>query len=74
MIILKNLPKMISTKDAAYLADMFNWNIVTAKKFNHYLSMTTDEQITKKLNELVSMHQDFCKTIIKLLESGETND
>lgn len=71
---MKNLPKMISTKDAAYLADMFNWNIVTAKKFDHYLTMVTDEQITKKLNDLISMHLDFCESIVKLLESGVTND
>ncbi|MDE6285125.1 MAG: hypothetical protein K2M17_05210 [Bacilli bacterium] len=71
---MKNLPKIISTKDAAYLADMFNWNIVTAKKFDHYLSMVTDERISKKLTELIEMHIDFCATIIKLIESGEKND
>lgn len=71
---MKNLPKIISTKDAAYLADMFNWNIVTAKKFDYYLGMVTDERISKKLTELTEMHIDFCATIIKLLESGEKND
>ncbi len=71
---MKNLPKMISTKDAAYLADMFNWHIVTAKKINHYISMVTDERISKKLTELVEMHTDYCSTIIKLIESGESND
>lgn len=71
---MKNLPKMISTKDAAYLSDMFNWNIVTAKKINHYISMTSDEKISKKLTELINMHTDFCATIIKLIESGEKND
>lgn len=68
---MKNLPKMISTKDAAYLADMFNWNIVTAKKYDHYLEMVTDKALSKKLEELISMHLDFCNTIIKLLESGK---
>ena len=71
---MKNLPKMISTKDASYLADMFNWNIVTAKKYNHYIEMVTDEVISKKLEELISMHLDFCKTIVKLLESGRKNE
>lgn len=71
---MKNLPKIVSTKDAAYLADAFNWNIVTAKKYSHYISMATDQNIISKLNDLVTMHLDFCETIIKLLESGVTND
>ena len=71
---MQNLPKMISTKDAAYLADMFNWNIVTAYKFDNYVSMVEDESIQKELEELITMHLDFCETIIKILESGENNE
>lgn len=71
---MKNLPKMISTKDSAYLTDIFNWNIIATEKYNHYLTMLTDERISKKLTELIEMHTDYCKTIIKLLESGEKND
>ena len=61
---MQNLPKMISTKDAAYLADMFNWNIVTAYKFDNYVSMVEDESIQKELEELITMHLDFCEEII----------
>ncbi len=69
-----NLPKIISTKDASYLSDMFNWYIITAKKYNHYTTMTCDNRITKLLNKLIDEHLDFCANIIKILESGEKND
>ena len=28
---MNNVPNMISTKDASYLKDMFNWNIIALK-------------------------------------------
>ncbi len=71
---MKNLPKIISTKDAAYLEDMFNWNIITAYKFDLYAKMVQEESIKKELDELITMHLDFCEAIIKLLESGENNE
>lgn len=71
---MKNLPKIISTKDAAYLEDMFNWNIITAYKFDLYAKMVQEESIKKELEELITMHLDFCEAIIKLLESGENNE
>ena len=71
---MKNLKEMISTKDAAYLSDIFNWNMVTAEKFDHYLEMVENENIAKKLNELVSMHLAFAEKTIELLESGVKND
>ena len=71
---MKNLPEIISTKDTSYLKDMFNWNIINAQKFDHYVDFVEDKKIIKKLNDLVTMHFEFCKTIIELLESGENND
>lgn len=71
---MKNLPKMISTKDAAYLADMFNWNMVAAQKYRYYTSLTTDKEITKKIEDLVNMHISFCETIVDLLERGQENE
>lgn len=71
---MKNLPKIISTKDAKYLEDMFNWNLVNAQKYNLYVELTEDNKINNLLNELITMHLDFCEVIIKLLESGEKND
>ncbi len=33
---MKDIPEMISTKDSAYIKDMFNWNYVAYKKFDNY--------------------------------------
>ena len=71
---MKNLPKIISTKDAAYLEDIFNWHIITAYKYDLYLNMVQDKTIAQKLEELLTMHLDFCATAVKLLESGENNE
>ncbi len=67
---MKDLPQMISTKDAAYLNDMFNWNIVTAKKFDHYLDLVSDEELEQKLDELIEMHLAFAEEIIQIMEGG----
>lgn len=70
---MKNVPEMISTKDSAYIKDMFNWNFVAMKKFDDYLDHVENEEIAKKLNSLADMHFKNCNILIKLLE-GEKND
>ena len=71
---MKNVPTMISTKDSAYIKDMFNWNLVALKKFSDYLEYVTDEEIADLLEELVKMHSKNCKELIKILESDGKND
>lgn len=71
---MKNVPEMISTKDSAYLKDMFNWNFVAMKKFDDYLSNVENADIAKKLDELANMHLKNCTEIVKILESGDEHD
>lgn len=68
---MKKVPKMISTKDLAYISDMFNWNIVAYEKINYYNTDITDATISNKFEELAQMHLDNCNKLIKILESGE---
>ena len=70
---MKNVPEMISTKDSAYIKDMFNWNFVAMKKFDNYLENSENEEIAKKSDQLAEMHFRNCNTLIKLLEGG-TNE
>ena len=70
---MKNVPEMISTKDRAYIKDMFNWNFVAMKKFDDYIENVENEEIAKKISSLADMHFKNCNTLIKLLE-GETNE
>ncbi len=68
---MKNIPEMISTKDSAYLKDMFNWNFVAMKKFDDYIENIENEEIIKKLDELADMHLKNCSNIVNILESGD---
>ena len=66
---LKNLPKMISTKDLMYICDMFNWHLVAAKKMDSYALQVNDKECIKKINELATLHYQTCEDLIKFLES-----
>ena len=66
---MKNLPKMISTKDLMYVCDMFNWHLLAAKKLTFYLDYVTDEECTKKIDDLCKLHYKVCEDLINLLES-----
>lgn len=71
---MKNIETMISTKDSAYIKDMFNWNLVALKKYSDYLEYVEDEKIAKLLDELIKMHNKNCEALIKILEEGGLND
>ena len=71
---MKDIPEMISTKDSAYIKDMFNWNYVAYKKFDSYLESIQDEEIAKLVENLADMHFNNCNTILNLLESGGLNE
>ena len=62
----------LSTKDLAYIKDIFNWNDVIICKYKLYLDLSTEEIIINKLKELIEMHEEFCNTLISILE-GEIN-
>ena len=49
---MKNVPEMISTKDSAYIKDMFNWNFVAMKKFDDYLKIVFISRISPQKNLL----------------------
>lgn len=66
---MKKIPNMISSKDLAYISDMFNWNITLQKKTDAYLKTCKDEELCKELNKLNKMHKKNCQNLVKLLES-----
>jgi len=53
---MKKIEKMISIKDASYIKDMFDWNIVAAKKYDEYLNNVEDEDIATLFNKCADMH------------------
>ncbi|MDD2505421.1 MAG: spore coat protein [Bacilli bacterium] len=68
---MKKIPNMISTKDLSYISDMFNWNIVAAKKYDYYLNQCEDEECVKLLNELSDLHHQICEDLLNLIEGND---
>ena len=48
------VPQIISTKDFAYLSDMFEWNYNAFKQVNHFMKEVNDSEI-KELLERVKL-------------------
>lgn len=69
--VMEKVPKMISTKDLSYIKDMFNWNYLTLKKLQDYSECIEAEGVSEQFKELIDLHQDNCKNLIKLLGDGD---
>lgn len=68
---MKKVPKMISTKDFAYISDMFNWNMIIAKKVQNYIDLINDEEIINEFDLVYNMHISNCEDLVKILEGEE---
>lgn len=66
---MKKIPNMISTKDLAYISDIFNWNNTQVKKLDYYIKICKDEDICKEFTKLKKIHIQNCKNLINILES-----
>lgn len=60
-------PNMISTKDLAYLTDIFEWNFNASKKANHYSSEIKIEEVKQIACDVAKMHAEICHKIIEIL-------
>lgn len=66
-----NVPQIISTKDMAYLSDMFEWNYNAFKQINHYVGEVQDEDVKELLERFRNMHEDHLNYIISILKKEE---
>lgn len=64
---MNTVPKMISTKDLAYIEDMFNWHFTIAKKLNFYLENIEDKEICEEFKKLYKLHKDICSSLLNLI-------
>lgn len=64
---MEQVPVIISTKDLAYLSDMFEWNFIAAKKAIHFCNEITDEDVKKELEKIYKMHEKNLKKILEIL-------
>lgn len=68
------VPQIISTKDLAYLSDMFEWNETAFKQINHFIDEVTDEKIKELLERFRNMHEDHMHFIISILKKEEYDE
>ncbi len=64
---MKKVPVMISTKDIAYLKDIFSWNFTASKTCSHFKVEMEEEALKEKMKQLAKMHAQICNKIIEIL-------
>lgn len=64
---MNKVPVMISTKDLAYLSDIFEWNFTAAKVANHFCNEVTSEEIKTRLQKVANLHKRNCQKCIQML-------
>lgn len=67
MIFLNTVPLMISTKDLAYIADMFEWNFIASKKAQHFANEIIDPEIKELIERVSQMHAEHCRKLVNIL-------
>lgn len=67
---MKKIPKMISTKDLAYITDMFNWNMIVFNKIDFYLDNVVDEDVIDQFKKIRDMHYKNACTLKDLLKGA----
>lgn len=65
---IKKVPKMISSKDLAYLNDIYNWNKVMSEKLTLYLTLINNKELTNEFSSLKKVHESNLKEIINIME------
>jgi len=68
------IPQIISTKDLAYLSDMFEWNQSAFKQINHFINEVGDSEVKELLERLRNMHEDHLRFIISILKKEEYDE
>lgn len=69
---MNQVPQIISTKDLAYLEDIFEWNLTAAKKAYHYFEISQEQQLKTAFEQTYQMHKSICNTILTILKEGES--
>ena len=67
------VPQIISTKDLAYISDMFEWNYTAYKEINHFIGEVESGEIKELLESACSMHYNHLQYLMAIL-SGEKEE
>lgn len=65
---MEQVPDIISTKDLAYLCDIFSWNYNALKLSNHFKMETENNELKDVFNDIYDIHKEICEDILKIME------
>jgi len=65
---MEQVPVMISTKDLAYLTDIFSWNYNASKVAHNYFSTTNNQELKDVFHDVFSIHREICEDVLDILE------
>ncbi len=65
---MNEVPTMISTKDLAYVTDIFGWSLVASKKAYHYKDEVSDSKISTLLEKIAIMHSTHCQKLADIIK------
>lgn len=65
---MKNVPKIISSKDLSYISDMLNWLHTISKKLNHYTDLIEDTKILKEIDNSNNILGNIYNDLLNILK------
>ena len=68
---MKQPPRVLSTKDCAYLTDALSWELLASKKAYTYATMCTDQQVKHQLEQISHLHQTHYNILLNHLSNVE---
>lgn len=63
-------PRVLSTKDDAYLTDALSWELLASKKAHSFASQCSDQQVKHQLEQLCHLHQTHYETLLSHLSTN----
>lgn len=64
-------PKVLSTKDCAYLNDALSWELLAAKKAYAFASQCSDQQVRNQLEQLSELHHSHYEILLNHLTTSQ---
>jgi hypothetical protein len=67
---MSTVPKVVTTKDCAYLKDEMSWLLLAMKKCAHFASECQDPAIQQAINQIGQMHERQYTLLLKHLQTN----
>lgn len=64
---MNTVPVMISTKDLAYISDMYEWNFNIAKLAKHFSNEVNNTSVKEIVDKVYNLHKEICLNLTNIL-------